>query len=518
MPPLRVNPMTLLRCVRWLAPAVLATAITGRAGAQGAMTLQEAIALGQKQGHSARQAEAGVEAARFTNDAFWAQYLPQLSISGTVPQYNRTIVPVLQPDGSTVFRSQNQTQSSLSANLSQRLPTGGDLFVSSSLQTFQISGDQSFRTWTSTPVSVGIRQSLFRPNTWALDRREQPVRNDLAERRFLESRENVALEVTGLFFDLYAAQVALANATTNAAVNDTLYTLNKGRFEVGKIGENDLLQSELALLRSRNARDGAQLDFQRAAAALRHSLDLPPDAPIDILVPGEAPAYVADTAMAVAQALHNVSSASNAELQEIQARRQVTEAKLDNGFSATVQASIGFNATAATMGDAYHNLLEARQATVQVQIPLIQWGVRHGRVGAAQAELRQAEDSRQATLDQIAMDARFAALQLDQTRRSLELSAKADTVAAKRFEVAYNRYVIGRIAIDNLYIAQAEKDQAIVSYLQALREHWLAHYRLRRLTLYDFETGQPLLQGPAMNPPRGSTGVPASRAAARSPR
>ena len=29
-------------------------------------------------------------------------------------------------------------------------------------------------------------------------------------------------------------------------MNDTLYTLNSGRYEVGRIVENDLLQSELA--------------------------------------------------------------------------------------------------------------------------------------------------------------------------------------------------------------------------------------------------------------------------------
>src|SRR5262249_17890856 len=56
----------------------------------------------------------------------------------------------------------------------------------------------------------------------------------------------------------------------------------------------------------------------------------------------------------------------------------------------------------------------------------------------------------------------------------------------------YNRYVIGRISIDNLYIAQNEKDQALNQFVQALRGYWQAHYRLRRATLYDFETGQPI--------------------------
>jgi len=72
------------------------------------------------------------------------------------------------------------------------------------------------------------------------------------------------------------------------------------------------------------------------------------------------------------------------------------------------------------------------------------------------------------------------------------LVAKADSVAAKRFEVAYNRYVIGRITIDNLYIAQAEKDQAVLQYVQGLRGYWAAVYRLRRTTLFDFVAGRPI--------------------------
>jgi len=79
---------------------------------------------------------------------------------------------------------------------------------------------------------------------------------------------------------------------------------------------------------------------------------------------------------------------------------------------------------------------------------------------------------------------------LSQARRNVALLAKADTVGQKRFEVAYNRYVIGRIAIDNLYIAQTEKDQALTSFVQGLRGYWQAHYWLRRVTLFDFATGQ----------------------------
>lgn len=455
-----------------------------------ALTLADAIRLAQRQGYEGRAARASLDAAEHRDGAFTAQFRPQLSLAGEVPSYNRRIVPVIQPDGSTLFRSQNQTNAGLTATINQKLPTGGDFFVSSSLATYSLSGDETIRTWSSTPVSVGIRQDIFRPNVLKLDRREQPVRTELASREFLESQEDIALRTTGLFFDLYTAGVALENARINAATNDTLYTLNRGRYEVGKIGENDLLQSELALLRSRASLDEARLTYDRAEAELRLALNLPAGTSIPLVVPSAVPAYTVDTAVAVAEALRNSAGITSAELQRIMADREVTVARLNSGIGASVSASVGFNATASDLDLAYRDLLEARQVVLTVDVPLVQWGARHHRIGAAEAERERVINEAQATREQIALDARYAALELDQTRRNLAISAKADTVAAKRFEVAYNRYVIGRITIDNLYIAQAEKDSALQQYLQAMRNHWLAHYRLRRLTLYDFEGGQ----------------------------
>ena len=73
------------------------------------------------------------------------------------------------------------------------------------------------------------------------------------------------------------------------------------------------------------------------------------------------------------------------------------------------------------------------------------------------------------------------------------ISAKADTVAAKQFEVARNRYIIGKISNTDLYTAQDQKDQAVLAYVQALRSYWTAYYHLRRVTLYDFGAKRPLV-------------------------
>jgi outer membrane protein TolC len=456
------------------------------------LTLQQAVELAEKQGFAARSATSARDAARWRDRAFGARLLPQLSVGGEVPNISRAIIPVIQPDGSTLFVPQSQTQSTMNLRLSQRIPgTGGSFFVSSNLTRVDRygGGQNESRLWSSTPVTIGVQQDIFRPNSLAWDSREQDLRATSADRVFLEAREDVAVNTANAFFDFYAAKVALQNAANNAAVNDTLYTLSKGRFEVGKIGENDLLQSELALLRSRNALDGAKLEFERTLGALRLLINVPTTA-IEIVSPTGTPLTDVDTARAVKEALNNRSQMTDFELQAVQAKRRLTEARLNTGFGATLSATAGYNQRAEVFGDAYRSLQDQQTLRLTVDMPLVQWGGRKAQIEAARADQDRVASSTRAGRDQLAHEALFAALQLGQSARQLTTAAKADTVGAKRFEVAKNRYVIGKIGIDNLYQAQNEKDQAVNAYVDSLRRYWTAFYRLRRLTLYDFVEGR----------------------------
>ncbi len=462
-------------------------------GAQQPMTLQQVIALAQKQGLQARAVLDTRDAARWRDRAFNARLMPQVSLNGTLPDYERAIVPVIQEDASTLFRARQQTTSELNMVVSQSLPlTGGSFFVSSGLQRVDVGGVNSSRSYNSSPVTVGLRQQIFRPNALKWDTREQNLVAETADRQYLEAREDVALSAANAFFDVHTARLALDNAVQKVAINDTLFNLNKGRFEVGKIGENDLLQSELALLQARAQTDAAKLAFDQATAALKRLLSLPPDSPLEITPPTEVPLTEVDTALAVQQALKNQSLVTSNELQSVQAKRALTEAKLNNGFGATVTASVGFNQQATVLDAAYRDLAQRQQYGVSVQMPIVQWGNRKGQVEAAKADQDRANASAHASRDAAAEDAHFAALQLALAARNLALSAKADTVAVKRFDVAKNRYLVGKIQIDNLYIAQSERDGALGAYVNALRGYWVAYYRLRRLTLYDFAVGQPI--------------------------
>jgi outer membrane protein TolC len=449
--------------------------------------LADAVALAQKQGVSAEASRQSLVAARARDKAFNARLMPQVAISGIAANYNHAIIPVLQPTGETQFVSQSQNESSMGLVVSQPVPwLGSTLSVGSYLDRIDVTG--TGRTYNSKPFVISLHQDLLKPRTTLWDARAQDLRANLAERVYAESREDLALNTASAFFDYYSANVALANATTNVAVNDTLYTLNKGRFEVGKIGENDLLQSELQLLRARASLDGAKLERDRSESALRRLMNVHSPDTLVVVPPENVPTVDVDPEMAVSEALKNASITEQSALDSVNARRAETEAKLDNGFNASIQASYGMNQTSNLFGLAYTSPLPQQQFQMQVSMPLLQWGGGRADVQAARASEAQAASISRAQHEQLIEDARYAALQLTQSQRMLLIAAKADTVAQKRFEVAKNRYVIGKIGVSDLYIAQNEKDQAVESYVQALRSFWANYYRLRRVTLYDFVT------------------------------
>jgi outer membrane protein TolC len=68
---------------------------------------------------------------------------------------------------------------------------------------------------------------------------------------------------------------------------------------------------------------------------------------------------------------------------------------------------------------------------------------------------------------------------------------KSVELAGKRYEMSRERYVSGKISFLEYSVAQTDKDNAQIQYLQILQKCWTNYYRLRKLTLFDFlEVGE----------------------------
>ena len=175
------------------------------------------------------------------------------------------------------------------------------------------------------------------------------------------------------------------------------------------------------------------------------------------------------------------------ERQVIEAERDVNRAVNENNLSVNLFTQFGYTQSAGTLEDAYTNLEDQQLVNLGIQIPILDWGR-----GKASIEMAKANrDLVMSNLSQQKINFQQEVLSAVQNfniqSKQYRIATRADSVAQKRYDITKQRFYIGKIDITDLNLALSEKDRARQAAVQALRQYWISFYRVRELTLYDFE-------------------------------
>lgn len=453
--------------------------------------LEDVIRLARNQAPASKQAETRKENRYWQYRFFQSNYNPQLRLTGFIPAYNRDFLANRLDDGTIVYQPRQQLNPTLLMGLFQPIAlTGGSISINSDLNQFNDLG-RDITNWNSTWVNMQLQQPLGGFNELKWDKRIDPLLYEESRREYAEEMETVSREAVDQFFTVLDAQINLQVATYNLANNDTIYRIEEGRYNIGTTTRDKLLQAQLQLLRSQQEVTEARINVQNARLHLRSFVGLRDEEEFTLLLPEDIPAMQLSVDDALAMARENRAAFVAFERRRLQAEEEVAEAK-GARFSASLNAAYGLNSSGSTLDEVYHDPLNQQRVNVSVNIPILDWGRSKARIETAAAN-KKLNDFIIAQ-DQVNFEQEIitAIRQFDVLLSQIEITRKSDQVAEERYTVSQNRYLIGKIDITNLNIALTEKDNAKRSYLNALQSFWSAYYDLRRLTLYDFVTGQRL--------------------------
>jgi len=461
--------------------------------AQNRFTIEDIIHRAQSQSPAFKQAETRRENRYWAYRYYKTNYNPQIraNSNNAGALYNNSYTPVRQPNGSIAYLPLNQLNPGLNVSLQQPIHwTGGMVSVNSSYNYFGNLTDNT-SSWAGSPFNIAIYQPLFAFNQLKWDRQIQPIRYEESKRDYSEAMETIAREAVNYFFMVMQSQVNLQIAQFNLANNDTIYKIEKGRYNIGSTSQDKLLQVELQLLRSRQDVAQATLDLQTSSLMLRTYIGLRNGESFELVLPSEIPQFIVDEQDAMIHARQNRSAFVAFERRRLEAEAEVARVK-GTRYQVGLSAAYGTNNSGGTIDELYTGTQKQRMANVTFDVPIVDWGRRRAQMKSAYAN-KQLTDYVIAQ-DQVTFEQEILTQvrQFEMLRLSIEITKKSDEVAQERYNVAQNRYLIGKIDITNLNIALNEKDAAKRSYLQALNSFWTAYYDLRRLTLYDFARQQPL--------------------------
>jgi outer membrane protein len=466
------------------------------------LTLPQVVQMAKAQSIAARQATTKKETSYWEYRTFQSNYKPQLTLNSNLPAFTRTFSEIIQPDGSILFQPVRNNNSSMGLEISQNITqTGGLLYATSRLQRFD-DFDRKNKLYNGTLFAVGLYQPLFRFNPLKWDKKIEPLKYNESQQEYLESLENIALDANKYFFDLLLAQVNLQIADTNLSNTENILRIAHEKFELGKNSRNEILQLKLENLKARKAVATAKRDMEVASLNLKSFVGLQGSEKVEMIAPpapkgGEnardkqIASFLAMTAeKAIKEAFENRSDAIAFSRRLLEAERIVAKAKGDNGVNATLTGNLGFSNRGQKIGDVFRTPQNYQFLQIEFTVPVLDWG-------RSQSRTKTAEANRQLTQYTIEQDkqnfeqAIYTQVTLfDMLKNQMDLTMQADSIASEKYQIAQDRYVLGNLSITDLSIAFSEKDQAKRDFIETLRQYWAAFYRLRWLTLYDFEKGE----------------------------
>lgn len=459
------------------------------------LTLDDVIEIAQKQSPSALNSRHELRRSYWEFRYYKATQLPSLSFQGEIPSINRAYKKVTNyEDGLERYVGQSYVSYQGNLKLNQAVSwTGGNIFMQSGLQQVVNYTDTStINSFLSTPINIGFNQPLFQYNQYKWDKKIEPLKFDIAKKKYLETVEEVSITSIKYFFNLLIAQVDYKIAKINSANYDTLYKVAHGRYNLGKIGENELLQIELSLLKSQSAVEKNALELEDAMFKLKSFLRIKDEFDLALHIPEAAFTSQIDRELALDKALKNSSTQQSFDKRLLDAQSNVNKAKTASGFNANLYAVYGLTKSAAHFSDAYKDPRDQQQLTLGIEVPILDWGQRKGQVRIAQSQ----EELIKTSVEQERIDFKatiyYKVSEFNIQKNQLLIAAKSDTIAQKSYLVSKNRYLIGKIGVTDLNIAQRDTDQAKIGYIRELRAYWVNYFGLRKSTLYDFNINQDL--------------------------
>lgn len=450
------------------------------------LTLAQTIEQARRRSPDAQNARHSLRSAYWNYKYYCANYLPTLTLTSN-PYLDRAINKVTQSDGNVKFVEQNLLSTDLTLSLTQNVPwTGGTFFIETAAQRLDLFSSDTY-SWQTSPVNVGYRQSLFGYNSLKWDRRIEPIRYREAKKTYVETLELVAARATEKFFSLAKAQSDYDIASTNYANADTLYIYAQGRYNIGTISENEMLQLELNKLTEETNQMNARIEVENCMQELRSYLGIQEDLNLQVKISGEVPDLHIDLNTALLLANENSPDIQNMLRRKMESESAVARAKANAGLKADIYLRFGLTQTADKLKDAYRDPLDQQYVSLGISLPILDWGRGKGQVRVARSNRDLVHTQVEQDKTDFDLNVRKLVQQFNLQAQRVGIAARTDNTAQRRAEVARKLYILGKSSILDMNASITEKDAARRNYITALHNYWSLYYTLRSVTLYDFE-------------------------------
>ncbi len=444
-----------------------------------------------------KQAELNLKAATH-------MFRTNVDMNFTLPGYSETIQQ-FQDSLGTYYTHIKQSIYEGNLTISQPLPTNGKIYIRTGVYTLQ----DFHRTRSDAKLStrIGFHQPLeafFTYNSLQASLKEAKLAYQLQQKQLERARLDMEYKITNSFYQLVKTR-EMKKISKQALKNQKeAYELALNKYKAGLIPEVQALQMEVDLGEAKNNYQNNCANERQIANDFKQLLDISLSDSVSLNYELEYQTIYVDENKAVKMGLQNRLEIEEQRINKKLAKLNIKEQKLDGQITGSISAYYDFQGVErgdlhpgyyALFKGAYRNLADRpgnRGISLNISIPIWDWGVNKARVEAARSRLRQSEYTIRNEKVNIKKDIIATVDKIKTSLDNLRLLEKNVKIAEKSYNISKKRFANGDINSQDLALERDRLNKTYISHLDAFISYKLSLADIKRKTFYDFKNNRPI--------------------------
>jgi outer membrane protein len=341
-------------------------------------------------------------------------------------------------------------------------------------------------------LTLSLDQPIFTYNRTKLQLKELEFNLENTQISHVLSRLNLERQVTQSFYSVYQQQQSLEIAEKAYKNMQESYEITRAKAEAGVAADVELYQAELNLANSRSdyenrlvSLENVKDDFKLLVGmSLFDDFVAVPDISVDTIS--------IDVGFAIDQGMKNRLELRQRQIAIETSQFDMIRTMALNEFKGSVGLSVGLSGDAGNLFNVYDDPNSNQNVSVNLTIPLWDWGEKKSRIKAAEASLETQQIALVDEENNIVLGIRKIYRNLLNLRNQIEIARQSTTNAELTYQINLERYRNGDLTGMDLNRFQEQLSQSESSYTNSLISYKLELLNLKIQTLYDFEKGAPI--------------------------
>lgn len=344
----------------------------------------------------------------------------------------------------------------------------------------------------SNNLSISLDQPLFTYNRTKMQLKQLQLSLENAQLNYALQLLSLEKQVTQAFYYVYQQQQSLEIARQAFVNMQQSYEISKNKVDAGLSAREEMFQAELNLATTKSDYENKQVAFENAKDDFKVLIGMSLYEDFNVLSSIAVDTIPIDVAFAIEHGLKNRMELRQREITIENSQFDLIQTKALNEFKGSLGLSVGLFGDNEKFDKVYANPTDNESVSLQLTIPLWDWGERKSRIKASEASLESNKVSLEEEENNIILGIRKIYRNLINLQNQIEITKKSITNAQLTYDLNLEKYKNGDLTGMDLNIYQNQLSEKQLSYTNALISYKLELLNLKIQTLYDFEKKEPV--------------------------